>query len=83
MVETLASPPHVAAYRFAGELTDGDYDVGIADFEVRPACVARIAVAGDISSLHGAAGEVIGRDLIARCRSAGLWRSTDCRQGNS
>lgn len=63
MIEILASPPHVAAYRFTDELTGVGYDARIADLEDRLARFARIAVVSDISDLHAVAGEVIGKDL--------------------
>lgn len=63
MIEILASPPYVAAYRFADELTGADYDTCIADLESRLARFERIAVVSDISDLHGLALEVIGKDL--------------------
>lgn len=63
MIEILASPPHVAAYRFTDELTGTDYDTCIADVESRLARFARIAVVSDISDLHGLALDVIGKDL--------------------
>lgn len=63
MIEILAGPPHVAAYRFTDELTGADYDACIADLESRLARFGRIAVVSDISDLHGLALEVIGKDL--------------------
>lgn len=63
MIEILASPPHVAAYRFVDELTGADYDACIADLESRLARHARIAVVADISDLHGLALEVVDKDL--------------------
>jgi len=63
MIEILASPPHVAAYRFTDELTGANYDACIADLESRLAQFPRIAVVSDISDLHGLSLEVIGKDL--------------------
>ena len=63
MIDILASPPHVAAYRFVDELTGADYDACIADLEARLARHARIAVVADISDLHGLALEVVRKDL--------------------
>jgi len=63
MIEILASPSHVAAYRFTDQLTGADYDVCIADLESRLARFPRIAVVSDISDLHGLGLEVIGKDL--------------------
>jgi len=63
MIEILAGPPHVAAYRFTDELTGVDYDACIADLEDRLARFTRIAVVSDISDLHGMAVEVLGKDL--------------------
>lgn len=63
MIEILASPPHVAAYRFTDQLTGADYDACIADVESRLARFPRIAVVSDISDLHGLAPEVVGKDL--------------------
>ncbi len=63
MIEILASPPHVAAYRFTDQLTGVDYDACISDLESRLARFPRIAVVSDISDLHGLALDVIGKDL--------------------
>ena len=63
MIEILASPPHVAAYRFTDQLTGADYDACIADMESRLARFPRIAVVSDISDLHGLALDVVGKDL--------------------
>lgn len=63
MIEILASPPHVAAYRFTDQLTSTDYDTCIADLESRLARFPRIGVISDISDLHGLALEVVGKDL--------------------
>ncbi|MBD9478213.1 STAS/SEC14 domain-containing protein [Pseudoxanthomonas sp. PXM02] len=63
MIEILASPPHVAAYRFTDELTGADYDACIADLESRLLQFPRIAVVSDISDLHGLSLDVVGKDL--------------------
>lgn len=63
MIEILASLPHVAAYRFTGQLTGEDYDACIADLETRLARFPRIAVLSDLSDLQGMSLEAVGKDL--------------------
>ncbi|WP_447938932.1 STAS/SEC14 domain-containing protein [Pseudoxanthomonas mexicana] len=63
MIETLASPPHVAAHRFTGQLTGEDYDACIADLETRLARFPRIAVLSDLSDMQGVSLDAVGKDL--------------------
>lgn len=63
MIETLTSPPYVAAYRFTGQLSGEDYDACIADLEARLAQFPRIAVLIDLSDMQGVSLEAIGKDL--------------------
>ena len=63
MIEILASPPHVAAYRFTDELTGADYDACIADLESRLARFSRIAVVSDLSDMQGVSLDAVGKDL--------------------
>lgn len=63
MIETLTSPPYVAAYRFTGQLSGEDYDACIADLEARLAQFPRIAVLSDLSDMQGVSLEAIGKDL--------------------
>ena len=62
MIEILASPPHVAAYRFTGQLTGEDYDACIADLETRLARFPRIAVLSDLSHMQGVSLDAVGKD---------------------
>ena len=63
MIETLTSPPYVAAYRFTGQLSGEDYDACIADLEARLAQFPRIAVLSNLSDMQGVSLEAIGKDL--------------------
>lgn len=63
MIEPIAAPPHVAAFRFSGTLTGEDYDRCIAEMESRLAEYRRIAVLADLSAMNGLSAEAMGKDL--------------------
>lgn len=74
MLEILSAPPHLAAYRFEGELTGDDYDACIADLERRFATHARIDVFCDLSGYTGLSAEALGKDLRYAFTHPGAYR---------
>lgn len=63
MIEMLASPPHVGAYRFVGQLTAEDYDACIADLEAKLRQFPRIAVVSDLAGMTGLTLEALAKDV--------------------
>ncbi len=63
MLEILASPPHVGAYRFIGRLTGEDYDACIADLEARLQRFPRVAVVSDVADMESLTMEALSKDL--------------------
>lgn len=63
MLEILAAPDHVAAYRLSGTLTVDDYDSLIADIEARLARHEKIGVLADLTGFHDITLRAGARDL--------------------
>lgn len=63
MIEILATPSHVAAYKLSGQLTASDYDAMISDLEGKLAQYPRIAVVSDLTAMTGLTLEALGKDL--------------------
>lgn len=63
MIDAIPAPPHVAAFRFSGQLTGEDYDLCIRELEARLAEYRRIAVVSDLSGLTGLSAEAMAKDL--------------------
>ncbi|SOD54516.1 STAS/SEC14 domain-containing protein [Pseudoxanthomonas wuyuanensis] len=63
MIDLIAAPPYVAAFRFSGKLTGEDYDRCIAEIEARLAEYPRIAILSDMTGMTGLSAEAVGKDL--------------------
>ncbi|KFC72890.1 hypothetical protein FG93_02073 [Bosea sp. LC85] len=63
MLEILAAPDHVAAYRLSGTLTVDDYDSLIADIEARLARHEKIGILADLTGFHDITLRAGARDL--------------------
>ncbi|MGN6224127.1 STAS/SEC14 domain-containing protein [Pseudoxanthomonas sp.] len=63
MIESIPAPPHVAAFRFSGQLSGEDYDRCIATLEAHLAEYRRIGVFTDLRDMTGLSAEALAKDL--------------------
>lgn len=73
MVTELTAPPHVAAFRVEGKLTEDGYDAVVAALESRLAEHERIAMYFDMRAMSGMTPAAFGKDVAYSVRKLGEW----------
>ncbi len=73
MVTELTAPPHVAAFRVEGKLTEDGYDAIVAALEARLAEHERIAMYFDMRGMSGMTPAAFGKDVAYSVRKLGEW----------
>jgi len=73
MVTELTAPPHVAAFRVEGKLTEDGYDAVVAALESRLAEHERIAMYFDMRGMSGMTPAAFGKDVAYSVRKLGEW----------
>ena len=73
MITELPAPPHVAAFRVEGKLTEDGHDAVVAALESRLADNERIAVYFDMRAMSGMTPAAFGKDVAYSVRKLGEW----------
>lgn len=73
MITELTAPPHVAAFRVEGKLTEDGHEAVVAALEARLAKHERIAMYFDMRAMSGMTPTAFGKDVAYSVRKLGEW----------
>jgi hypothetical protein len=73
MITELTAPPHVAAFRVDGKLTEDGHEAVVAALEDRLAKHERIAMYFDMRAMSGMTPAAFGKDVAYSVRKLGEW----------
>jgi len=73
MITELTAPPHVAAFRVDGKLTEDSHEAVVAALEARLARHERIAMYFDMRAMSGMTPTAFGKDVAYSVRKLGEW----------
>jgi len=73
MITELTAPPHVAAFRVDGKLTEDGHEAVVAALEARLARHERIAMYFDMRAMSGMTPTAFGKDVAYSVRKLGEW----------
>jgi hypothetical protein len=74
VITELSAPPHVAAFRVEGKLTEDAYDQLVAAIESRLSANERIALFMDMRQMSGMTPAAFGKDIAYSVRKLGEWQ---------
>jgi hypothetical protein len=73
MITELPAPPHVAAFRVEGKLSEDGYDQVVEAIESRLSANERIALYFDMREMSGMTPAAFGKDIAYSVRKLGQW----------
>lgn len=73
MITELTAPPHVAAFRVDGKLTEDGHEAVVAALEARLAKHDRLAMYFDMRAMSGMTPAAFGKDVAYSVRKLGEW----------
>lgn len=73
MITELPAPPHVAAFRVEGKLSEDGYDQVVEAIESRLSANERIAMYFDMREMSGMTPAAFGKDIAYSVRKLGQW----------